>query len=133
MIMLKHLINFGIETEVDESSVSLNYEIDITDVTILETQINNARKVHRNLIELNDKLQEEYMLKKQALTKRLRELHIDYPNRTDRLNAMSTDIEYTDLQDTIEALKESIRMVGNRIDFVKSDIRILTNSMYRKM
>lgn len=131
--MLKYLLDFGIKTEIDKADISLNYEIDINDITILQDQLNKTRKIHYDLIKLNDQLQGEYMIKKSALSKKLREFNIDYSNRTERLNAMGIDIDYAEINDSIEAIKEGMRTIGNKLDFVKSDLRILTNSMYRKI
>lgn len=130
--MLKYLINFGVDVDSDLTSTSLNDSIDITDISMLESQLNEARKTHYTLLKTLDKLQEEYLNNKALLSKKIREINMEFSGRTERADAMSTDIEYSNISDSIEALKEAMKMVGNQIDFVKSDIRILTNSMYRK-
>lgn len=131
--MLKYLLNFGVETSIDPNDINLNYEIDINDISILQDQINTARKAHYELIQLNDSLQENYLNKKSELSKLNRSFQQDYLNRTERLDAMAKDISYTDLNDTIEAIKEAMKIVGSQIDYIKSDLRILSSTMYRKM
>lgn len=132
-MMLKYLVNFGVDANlIDEASSSINDDIDITDITQLEGQINKARKTHNNLLKTYDSLQEEYLNKKAALSAKIRNINMENVTRTERQDAMATDIEYMDIVDSIEAIKEAMRMVGNQIDFIKSDIRILSNSMYRK-
>ena len=130
--MLKYLLSYGVDPDSETESISLNYEIDINDITILQDQFNKTRKNHYGLIKLYDSLQEEYMSKKSALSRKLREMHTDYPNRTERIDALARDIEHADITDSIEAIKEGMKTVGNQLDFIKSDLRILSNSMYRK-
>lgn len=130
--MLQYLFNYGAKTEIDPNEINLNYEIDITDITTLESQINQVRKTYRDLITLYDSLQNEYLSKKSMLSKKNRDLHVDNPKRQDRIDATAKDIEHSELSDSIEAIKESMKIVNSQLDFVKSDIRILTNSMYRK-
>lgn len=131
--MLKYLLSFGIETSVDPEDIKLNYEIDIDDITLLQGQINKARKAHYQLLELNDNLQEQYLSKKSELSKMTRQFHQMYPNRTERLDMIAQDIVYSDLNDSIDAIKEAMKIVGSQIDYVKSDLTILKNSMYRKL
>lgn len=131
--MLKYLINFGVDANlIDNASSSINDDIDITDITLLESQINKSRKTHNDLLKTYDNLQDEYLNKKAALSRKIREINMENVTRTERQDAMSTDIDYMDIVDSIEALKEAMKMVGNLIDFVKSDMRVLSNSMYRK-
>ena len=131
--MLEYLLKFGVDSGIDPESIALNYEIDITDITLLESQINNSRKVHYNLIKLNDRLQDQYLIKKSQLSRKIREINEKHSSRAERTDAMDKDVEYLDLTESIAAIDDALKTIGKKIDFVKSDIRILSNSMYRKL
>lgn len=129
--MLQYLINYDVDTENIEE-IDLEYDLDITDKTILQSQINNVRKSYRGLIKLFDLIQGEYIQTKTELANRMRTFQMDYENKNERLDAISKDLATINLQEKIEALKESLKTVENQLTFVKADMRILGNSMYAK-
>lgn len=129
--MLQYLLNY--DTDIDGiEEINLEYDLDITDKTILQEQINNARKSYYNLMKIYDNLQGEYLEAKSELAKKMREAFIKYENRTERTNEISKDLSIINLEEKMEALKEAMKTLSNQIDFVKTDIRILTNSMYNR-
>ena len=128
--MLEYLLNYDIDA--DNDSQDLDFELDITDHTILQEQINTVRKSYFNLIKLYDKIQSEYMKAKTALSSKNQKYYLDYSSRAERLDAIAKDQSITNLQEKIEATKEAIKTIENQLAFIKSDLRLLGNSMYNK-
>lgn len=129
--MLQYLINYDVGTESIEE-IDLEYELDITDKTMLQGQINNVRKSYIGLIKIFDSIQGEYIQSKTELANRMRTFQMDYDNKIERADAISKDLVTINLQEKIEALRESLKTVENQLTFVKADMRILGNSMYVK-
>lgn len=129
--MLQYLLNYDVDAD-NITDIDLECDLDINDKTILQDQINNVRKSYYKLIKLYDSIQGEYLQAKTELATKLRKYQIDIENKVERANAIAADLEVLNLQEKIDALKESLKTVDNELTFIKADIRILTNSMYTK-
>ena len=130
--MLKYLINYDIETEIKNEDIMTEYEIDINDRMILQEQVNNIRKTYFRLIKLFDELQVNLVNFESEKDKKTSYYLTKFSNRNERIENQSGDIELLDLDTKIMATKEAMKTVSNQIDFVKSDLRFLSNSMYNK-
>ena len=130
--MLKYLINYDIETEIKNEDIMTEYEIDINDRMILQEQVNNIRKTYFRLIKLFDELQANLVNFESEKDKKTSYYLTKFSNRNERIENQSGDIELLDLDTKIMATKEAMKTVSNQIDFVKSDLRFLSNSMYNK-
>ena len=130
--MLKYLINYDIETEIKNEDIMTEYEIDINDRMILQEQINNIRKTYFRLIKLFDELQANLVSFESEKDKKTAYYLTKFSNRNERIENQSNDIELLDINTKITATKEAMKTVSNQIDFVKSDLRFLSNSMYNK-
>lgn len=128
-MLLQHLMDFG---ENVPKEVDLNYDLDITDKENLETQINIARKSYRDLIAIHDELQGQYLKIKSQYGDKSREIIVENENKTTRLDVLKTDDDLALLSEKVEAIKESLKIIGMQIDFVKSDLALLRSSMYNK-
>lgn len=128
--MFNYLLNYGINLDIED--VDVIPALDIDDRTILQEQINNTRNSYFELIKVYDLLQKEYLETKNELNLKVREMNNKYEKRIDITKCMSTDIDYIELNEKIEAIKEAMKTVSNQLDFIKGDMKILTNSMYNK-
>jgi predicted nuclease with TOPRIM domain len=129
--MLQYLLNYDVDPD-NIVEIDLEYDLDINDKTILQEQINNVRRSYYDLIKLYDNIQGEYMQAKTELANKLRNYQINFENKNDRIAAISKDLEILNLEEKVEALKESLKTVDNQLTFIKADIKILTNSMYNR-
>jgi len=130
MGILNYLLEFDIESEVPE--LDIIEDLDITDKTILQEQINQTRKSHKKLIDFYDSLQNDIIKVRSKLASKKQSFYIKFQNRNERIDALAQDTEILELQNTIEALLDAMKTVNNHIDFVKNDLAILKNSMYNK-
>jgi hypothetical protein len=127
--MLEYLLNYGSTIKDD---VNTDYDLDITDKTILQEQINKVRHSYNKLIKLLESIQGEAVSSKQELAKLVNSYSIDYSNRNERVKAISEDENIIDLKSKVEALEGSIKIVNEQINLIKIDLRILGNSMYER-
>lgn len=125
--MLEYIVNFN-----QNNAVEFIDELDISDKSILQEQINKCRKNHFELIKMYDSLQHKLIKNSEQIMKKKRESMTEFDSRTERSNFLSTDPEYLSLLIESDSLKFAMSTVTSQIDYVKSDIRILTNSMYSK-
>ena len=130
--MLKYLINYDIETEIKNEDIMTEYEIDINDRMILQEQVNNIRKSYFRLIKLYDELQANMINFESEKDKKIAYYLTKFSNRNERIENQSSDIELIDINTKILATKEAMKTVGNQIDFIRNDLRFLSNSMYNK-
>jgi len=130
MNVLNYLLEFDIESDVPD--LDILEELDITDKTMLENQINESRKSYKKLIILYDNLQNDKIKAQSKLASIRQSFYTKFPNRTERINEMAVDESILELQSTIDALVDAMQTVKNYMDFVKNDLRFLSNSMYNK-
>ena len=130
--MLKYLINYDIETEIKNEDIMTEYEIDINDRMILQDQVNNIRKSYFRLIKLYDELQANMINFESEKDKKIAYYLTKFSNRNERIENQSSDIELIDINTKILATKEAMKTVSNQIDFIRNDLRFLSNSMYNK-
>lgn len=111
-----------------------NYrDIDITDKTILQEQINFTRKEYFTALEQLESISSKMSKLKEEMSK----IAIDYYQDPDIPSREVTaklreDEEYQKKILEIEAYQRGISILAEKISFYKSDMRILSNSMYNK-
>lgn len=128
--MLQYLLNYDVILNGDDG---FDYQdLDISDRTILQEQINNCRKSYHKLIKLYDSLQSEYFEAKSDLSEKTRKLYSETMNRDERAKKKMEDQDISELEEKIDALKEAQSTVKSQMNFIQSDIKILTSSMYMK-
>ena len=127
--MLKYLLNFDVS---NTKEIEVIEELDITDKTVLEGQINCSRKSYKELLELLDSLTNDKVVIQQKLARKKQEVYSSTTNRNERSDIMNTDDDIIEYQSTLDALSDAMSTVKNYIDFVKTDLRILGNSQYSK-
>lgn len=127
--MLKYLLNFDVT---NTKEIEVIEELDITDKTALEGQINCSRKSYKELLELLDSLTNDKVVIQQKLARKKQEVYCSTTNRNERSDIMNTDDDIIEYQSTLDALSDAMNTVKNYIDFVKTDLRILGNSQYSK-
>lgn len=127
--MLKYLLNFDVT---NTKEIEVIEELDITDKTALEGQINCSRKSYKELLELLDSLTNDKVVIQQKLARKKQEVYSSTTNRNERSDIMNTDDDIIEYQSTLDALSDAMNTVKNYIDFVKTDLRILGNSQYSK-
>ena len=127
MSMLNYLINFS-----EEDIPEVIEDLDISDRLILQSQINETRKAHIKLIRMYDEIKGKRLECSKRIANIKRDIYTNYDNRTTRSDIIATNQELIDLNDTIEAYDTALETIKNHIEFLKSDIRILTNSMYNR-
>lgn len=125
--MLKYLLSF------DESELpSIPEELDISDRSILQEQINKTRQASLKLIRIQDDFRGDRLNISEKMSSIKREINLQNPKRNDRLDAIENNDEYQILNAKKEALDVALGTIGMQIDFLKSDLRILTNAMYNR-
>lgn len=126
-MLLKYLLSF------DESELpSIPEELDISDRSILEKQINETRQATLKLIRIQDDFRGDRLDISEKMSAIKREINLQNPKRNDRLDAIENNDEYQILSAKKEALDIALGTIGMQIDFLKSDLRILTNAMYNR-
>lgn len=130
MSVLNYLLEFDVESDVPD--LDILEELDITDKTMLENQINESRRSYKKLIILYDNLQNDKIKAQSRLSSRKQSFYAKFSNRTERINEIAMDESILELQSTIDALVDAMQTVRNYMDFVKNDLRFLSNSMYNK-
>ncbi len=126
-MLLKYLLSF------DESELpSIPEELDISDRSILEKQINKTRQATLKLIRIQDDFRGDRLDISEKMSAIKREINLQNPKRNDRLDAIENNDEYQILSAKKEALDIALGTIGMQIDFLKSDLRILTNAMYNR-
>ena len=128
--MLKYLLEFDIDSSVDK--IEIIEDLDITDKTILQEQINKVRKSYKELLDLFDSLKNDRIKTNESLLDKRRSVYLEYVGRTERADVLNTDEEILELQSKISAIDDAMNTVKGYIDFLKSDLRILGNSQYSK-
>ena len=128
--MLKYLLDFDIDSSVDK--IEIIEDLDITDKTILQEQINKVRKSYKELLDLFDSLKNDRIKTNESLLDKRRSVYLEYVGRTERADVLNTDEEILELQSKISAIDDAMNTVKGYIDFLKSDLRILGNSQYSK-
>ena len=126
-MLLKYLLSF------DQSELpSIPEELDISDRSILEKQINKTRQATLKLIRIQDDFRGDRLDISEKMSAIKREINLQNPKRNDRLDAIENNDEYQILSAKKEALDIALGTIGMQIDFLKSDLRILTNAMYNR-
>lgn len=126
-MLLKYLLSF------DESKLpSIPEELDISDRSILEKQINKTRQATLKLIRIQDDFRGDRLNISEKMSAIKREINLQNSKRNDRLDAIENNDEYQILSAKKEALDIALGTIGMQIDFLKSDLRILTNAMYNR-
>lgn len=126
-MLLKYLLSF------DESELpSIPEELDISDRSILEKQINKTRQATLKLIRIQDDFRGDRLDISEKMSAIKREINLQNSKRNDRLDAVENNDEYQILSAKKEALDIALGTIGMQIDFLKSDLRILTNAMYNR-
>lgn len=126
-MLLKYLLSF------DESELpSIPEELDISDRSILEKQINKTRQATLKLIRIQDNFRGDRLDISEKMSAIKREINLQNPKRNYRLDAIESNDEYQILSAKKEALDIALGTIGMQIDFLKSDLRILTNAMYNR-
>lgn len=126
-MLLKYLLSF------DESELpSIPEELDISDRSILQEQINEIRQATLKLIRIQDDFRGDRLDISEKMSAIKREINLQNPKRNDRLDAIESNDEYQILSAKKEALDIALGTIGMQIDFLKSDLRILTNAMYNR-
>lgn len=126
-MLLKYLLSF------DESELpSIPEELDISDRSILEKQINKTRQATLKLIRIQDDFRGDRLDISEKMSAIKREINLQNSKRNDRLDAIENNDEYQILSAKKEALDIALGTIGMQIDFLKSDLRILTNAMYNR-
>jgi hypothetical protein len=131
--MLNYLIDYGINQS--KKNKETFEELDINDREALQGQINNARKEYRDLLVLVDTINDKLLHAQKILNERTKSIiqeSTSNPSNLKRNDIFSTDDEYLELDAEISAYKAGIQMINNRIDFCKSDLRILNSVFYNK-
>lgn len=126
-MLLKYLLSF------DESELpSIPEELDISDRSILQEQINEIRQASLKLIRIQDDFRGDRLDISKKMSAIKREINLQNSKRNDRLDAIESNDEYQILSAKKEALDIALDTIGMQIDFLKSDLRILTNAMYNR-
>lgn len=126
-MLLKYLLSF------DQSELpSIPEELDISDRSILQEQINKTRQATLKLIRIQDDFRGDRLDISKKMSAIKREINLQNPKRNDRLDAIESNDEYQILSAKKEALDIALGTIGMQIDFLKSDLRILTNAMYNR-
>lgn len=126
-MLLKYLLSF------DESELpSIPEELDISDRSILQEQINEIRQASLKLIRIQDDFRGDRLDISKKMSAIKREINLQNSKRNDRLDAIENNDEYQILSAKKEALDIALGTIGMQIDFLKSDLRILTNAMYNR-
>lgn len=128
--MLKYLLDFDVNASMDE--IEIVQDLDITDKTMLEEQINKTRRSYKNLLDLFDDLKNDRNKATDALLSKKQNIYLEFSGRTERSDVLNTDEEIIELQSKINAINDAMDTVKSYIDFLKSDLRILSNSQYSK-
>lgn len=126
-MLLKYLLSF------DESELpSIPEELDISDRSILQEQINKTRQATLKLIRIQDGFRGDRLDISEKMSAIKREINLQNSKRNNRLDAIENNDEYQILSAKKEALDIALGTIGMQIDFLKSDLRILTNAMYNR-
>lgn len=131
--MLNYLLKYDIDvTEEVEESFEYIPELDITDKTLLQEQINQLRKSQYNLLKLYDELQDQKMTVENDLSNLNRKVWEENPNRNDRTNELSSNEDIAVAKLKVEAIAEAQKTILNQVNMIKADLKIMTSSMYSK-
>lgn len=128
--MLKYLLDF--DTNSNTPEIEIIEDLDITDKTVLQEQINKVRKSYRELLELTDSLKNDRIKTNETLLEKRQQVYLNNSGRTERSDILNTDDDIIKLQTKIGAIDDAMNTVKSYIDFLKSDLRILGNSQYSK-
>lgn len=120
------------KAEVQNGIFNILYDdIDINDATILQEQLNFARKSLYDLIQVYTKIQNSMLDLRKDLLERKNTLR-EKAGKGELTKLLDEDEQYNEITWQIEAYKVGMTITQEQIDMVKSDIRILTSSMYKK-
>jgi hypothetical protein len=120
------------KAEVQNGIFNILYDdIDINDATILQEQLNFARKSLYDLIQAYTKIQNSMLDLRKDLLERKNTLR-EKAGKGELTKLLDEDEQYNEITWQIEAYKVGMTITQEQIDMVKSDIRILTSSMYKK-
>lgn len=111
-----------------------NYrDIDITDKTILQEQINFTRKEYFTALEQLEMISSKISKLKEEVSKILIDYYQDSEIGAKEISAkLKEDEEYQKKTLEVEAYQRGMSILTEKIAFYKSDMRILSNSMYNK-
>lgn len=107
--------------------------IDITDKTILQEQFNYSRKEYYDCINSMDDINKKISDLKKEMMEISVELYSDPNITTQHANIkLKGNEDYQRISFEINCYERSLSIIEEKLNFIKSDIRILTNSMYNK-
>lgn len=107
--------------------------IDITDKTVLQEQFNYCRKQYFDAISTMDEISKNISTLKRELIEISTEYYEDVNLSASQINAkLKADVDYQEKLFEISCYEKSLDILEEKINFIKSDIRILSNSMYNK-
>jgi Holliday junction resolvasome RuvABC ATP-dependent DNA helicase subunit len=111
-----------------------NYrDIDITDKTILQEQINFTRKEYFTALEQLEMISSKISKLKEEISKILIDYYQDSEIGAKEIaSKLKEDEEYQKKTLEVEAYQRGMSILTEKIAFYKSDMRILSNSMYNK-
>lgn len=111
-----------------------NYrDIDITDKTILQEQINFTRKSYFEALEQLEMISSKISKLKEEMSKIMIDYYQDSSISAKEIaSKIKEDEEYQKKSLEVEAYQRGVSILTEKIAFYKSDMRILSNSMYNK-
>lgn len=110
-----------------------NYRsIDITDKTKLEEQFNYSRKLYFDAIEAMESINEKISSLKEENVETTNFVYSQGLSPQAANAKLKSDEDYQKRLIEINAYEMGLHILEQKIDFIKSDIRILQNSMYTK-
>lgn len=117
-----------------DNELGLEYQdIDITDKTILESQFNYTRNSYYNCIKKLNSINNEISKKKKLIYEIKKKLYQNPEINNKSIPAiLAADDDYLEITYEIEAYEKAEKIVQEELTFLKSDLRILSNSMYTK-
>ena len=108
-------------------------EIDITDKTILQEQFNYCRKQLYDCIKTIESTNKKIERLKKELMNISVSVYKDPNITTTQANVkLKGDEDYQQKMIEIDCYNKTIEILNDKLDFIKSDIKILSNSMYNK-
>ena len=126
--MYEWLTNYGVKQH------AVKYEeVDVNDRTMLQDQINEARRDWHQLLVLLDDIQGKYIEVSREIANLVKRLTEESMKENTRLNSLlATNDEYIALEAQQKALAAGISMVREQMDFSKNDLKILNSVFYQK-
>lgn len=123
--MLEYLIQYGFKrTDMGFS------DLDITDKTRLESQINDVRRNIHDMLLLSDDIQARLLAVNAKMSERSREL---LSSTTTRANiVLACDSVYCAFEAERDALKAGATMVNAQVNSLQADLKILQSALYNK-